>query len=585
MLYFGCIGNFQTGENKVNSIYNREAINRIASEDRLDKMIVLASPGIWFSVIGAFLIVGVLLIWGFYGKLPTSVDTSGIYMNSDGTLEVQAKYDGFILNVAVAEGDTVQEGDLIATLGTEDEIFQLRQMDTRIQYVETMTFESEYDIVTTDTQEMAQIKLKYKDSGQDLDNKKAELELKKEKLDDAAADVKSKENIMLGYKEDYYATLNVSDEQTQVKYNEANSDYDSLFNLYEQAKNTYISSKEHYYSARDNFDEKYKDYDPTQHTEEENDIYYAAMEDVEHARSESADYEEFMKQQEEKLNTANTNLDKARKEYLEYLNAQSGIQASNTVASTEYAEALTNYNTAKQQYKALNDEVDDLQLQVLISEGEKEDSLENSKTQFLNAKSAKLIDLRAQRDSILNSAGKGEIRSSISGKIYDMNLYTGLAVQKGSKVASLLVGNLKDEEVVCYVLLTDVKKLRKGMNVYIYPSTVKKEEYGHMIGTVTEISSHVESEEDMKIQLGSDSLVADFSKKGPVVEVRCSLEKDTSTVSGFKWSSNRGKTVPLESGTVISAKVITENKRPIDLFIPYLREKVNFEIDTEENGG
>ncbi len=566
----------------MNRAYNKEAINRIASEDRLDKMIVLASPGIWFSVIGAFLIVGALLIWGFNGQLPTTVDAKGIYMNSDGTLDIYAKGDGFILNVFAEEGDEIKEGDLIATIGTEDEIFQLKQIDTRIQYVENMTFESEYDIVVSDTQEMAQIKLQRKNAGQDLDSKRAELELKQEKLNDAAADVRQKEDIMLGYKEKYFATLNVSDEQTQLKYTEANDDYDTHFNLYEQAKNTYISAKEHYYATRDEFDEKYADYDITEHTDEENDAYYAAMEEVTSTRAEAADYEEFMKQEEEKLNSANNTLDKARKEYLEYLNAQSGVQATNTMASTEYAEALTNYNNAKSFYKTLNDEVDELRLQVLLGEGEKEGDSEDYRQQFENTKSAKLIDLRAQRDSILNSAGKGDIRSEVSGKIYDMNLYTGLAVAKGSRVASLLVGNLKDSEVICYVPLTDVKKIRTGMNVFIYPSTVKKEEYGHINGLVTEISNHVETEDDMELQLGSKSLVADFSKEGPVVEMRCSLNKDAGTVSGFEWSTQKGAMVPLEAGTVTGLKVITENKRPIDLFVPYLIKKANFEIEQDE---
>jgi len=566
----------------LNRIYNKEAINRIASEDRLDKMIVLASPGIWFSIIGSFLIIGALLIWGFNGAVPTTVDANGIFTHKEGTMDIYAKQDGFVLSVYAREGDEVAEGDLIASLGTEDEMFELRQMDTRIQYVENMTLESEMDIVSPDTEEMAQLKISYNNSGQDAVNKKAELELKQEKLDNLAQEVRDKEETMLTFKEQYFATLNVVDDQNQLKYNEANSDYDTHFSEYEQAKNTYISSKEHYYQIEENFNEKYADYDSTEHTDEENDAFYAAMADVESARSEAADYEEFMKREEAKLNEANDKLNKARKEYLEYINAQSGVAASNTVASTEYTEALNDYNTAKNQYKSLMDEVDDLRLQVIMSEGSKEDDSEKYKQQFQNAKSAKLIDLRAQRDSILNSASKGEIRSQVNGRIYDMNLYTGLAVAKGSVMASLLAGNDSESDLVCYVPLADVRRIKKGMDIYVYPSTVKKEEYGHIIGTVSDVSNHVETDEDMKTQLGADSVVADFSKKGPVVAVKCSLKEDGSTVSGYEWSSEKGADVPLETNTIMYVTFITENKKPINLLIPYLREKLDFKADSEE---
>lgn len=567
----------------MNKIYNREAINKIASEDHLDKMIVLATPGVWVSIIGAFIIILSLFIWGFFGTLPTKVDANGIFTNSDGTYEIFSKNDGFVLKNAAKEGEHIGEGDLIATLGTEDEIFELEQMDTRIQYVEAMTFDSEYDIVTSDTSEMSQIKLQAKDNDKDLESKRAELELKKEKLAGAAYEVKKKEDLMLKYKEQYYATLSITDEQPQIRYTEANNEYDTQFNLYENAKNTYITAKESYYSVRDEFDHKYENYDPTAHTDEENGAYYSEMGDVESARSKAADYESLMKDAEERLNNANRNLESARSDYLSHLNEQAGMQASNTMASTEYTEVLTAYNTAKTQYKSLSDEVDELQLQVLLSEGDTEGDSQNNRQKFENVKSAKLLDLKAQRDSILNRADKGEIRSSVEGILHDCSLYPGQAVMKGNRVAVVLAGDIDDSEIISYIPLTDVKKVRKGMKVYVYPSTVKKEEYGHILGEITSIEPHVESREEMEKQLGSDSLVTDFSKKGSVVKVRCKLERDAGTRSGYKWSSKRGTSIPLESDTIVSMTVITESKSPIDLLIPYLRDKMNFEIDEDNN--
>ena len=104
-----------------------------------------------------------------------------------------------------------------------------------------------------------------------------------------------------------------------------------------------------------------------------------------------------------------------------------------------------------------------------------------------------------------------------------------------------------------------------------------------MEGYVTSVSGHVASNDDMLKQLGSESLVSDFSSKGPVVEVRCALKRDPETVSGYKWSSIRGNEIELDSGTTVTAQIITEEKSPLDLFIPYLREKFDMEIEEAEH--
>ena len=562
---------------------NKDEINRLVSEDRLDKMIVLASPATWISIVGAFIVIGALLLWGFLGKLPTSVEARGIFMNSSGTVEVFSQKDGFVLNVAVKEGEEIHKDDLIVTLGTEDEMFQLRQLDNRIQYVEAMTFDSEYDIVSADTREMANIKLQSKAADKDYETQKAELELRKEKLQRLANDINDKENAMLRYKEGYYASLNITDEQAQLRYNEANSDYSQLYTLYEQARNTYISAKENYYSLRDSFDAKYASYDPSEHSEEENAAWDTEKANVENARVQADDYEVLMNQAADRLNDANRTLERTRTEYLEYLNALSGTQAENIMASTEYNEALSDYNTAKAQYQSLSDEIDNLQQAVLLAEGQSKDDAQNYEAQFNNLKSSVLLDLQAQRDRIFNSASLGDVRSASDGRVYSISLYPGQAVARGGKVATLLASeNEDDNQAIFYVRVDDIKKVRIGMKAYVYPSTVKKEEYGHMEGVVTKISGHVASNDDMLKQLGSESLVTDFSSKGPVVEVRCALKKDPDTASGYAWSSDRGKDIALESGTTVTAQIITEEKSPLDLFIPYLREKFDMEIEEAE---
>lgn len=565
-------------------VYNKEALNRIASQDRLDRMIVLVSPATWVSIVGAFIIIGVLLIWGFKGKLPTSVDVQGIYTNTDGSTKVYSKYEGFVMDLYAKPGDIVEEDQIIATLSTEAEYFELQQLDERIQYVENMTFDSEMDVVTSDTQEMADIKLKSKTSDQTAEQTKALLELKKEMLATAKDKVEEKEELVKKYKEEYFATLNISDEKAHLAYSEANDDYDTLYNRYEAAKNTYINSKEVYYSKRENFDAKYAEYDPDEHSDEENMVYDAALADVESARTETADREYFMKEQEKLVIEANDKLASARKEYLEYINKTSGDQANNTIASTEYSEVLQDYYTAKNSYKALSDEIDQLELQAVLDEGSAEVQAENYVTEFDNKKSAVLTSLNAQRDAKLNEMERHEVRASASGEVYSVNIEKGKLVPKGSEALTLLSGDLALDTVICYVKLSDAKKLKEGMLSYICPSTVRKQEYGHIEGKVSYVDEYVATRQEIEYQLGSDSLMETFAKDGPVVMVKCEMTEDDSFASGYHWSSDRGRNIQLTSGTLVSATIITEEKRPIDLLIPYIKEKLDFDGDEEVSG-
>ncbi len=70
-----------------------------------------------------------------------------------------------------------------------------------------------------------------------------------------------------------------------------------------------------------------------------------------------------------------------------------------------------------------------------------------------------------------------------------------------------------------------------------------------------------------------------FMQNGPVVEVRCELKTDPSTVSGYYWSSNKGAAVSVDSGTMVEASVVISEKPPISLLIPFLKEKLTIKAD------
>ena len=95
-----------------------------------------------------------------------------------------------------------------------------------------------------------------------------------------------------------------------------------------------------------------------------------------------------------------------------------------------------------------------------------------------------------------------------------------------------------------------------------------------MEAVVVGVDSYVTNVSDMKAQLGSDSLVSSFSASGPVIAVTCELKEDSSTASGYYWSSKKGADVVLTEDTMVSADIITAEKKPITLLLPFLKDKL-----------
>ena len=71
--------------------------------------------------------------------------------------------------------------------------------------------------------------------------------------------------------------------------------------------------------------------------------------------------------------------------------------------------------------------------------------------------------------------------------------------------------------------------------------------------------------------LQNENLVRDLSKGGTPILVMANLFPDPKTPSGFKWSSGLGPPIKIQSGTLCSADVVIDTRRPIDLVLPFLR--------------
>lgn len=162
--------------------------------------------------------------------------------------------------------------------------------------------------------------------------------------------------------------------------------------------------------------------------------------------------------------------------------------------------------------------------------------------------------------------------SPLSGHVTEVKATPGTVVAPGKAILSIESGG-KGLELVLYVPPEQGKKIVPGMRVGIEPATIKKEEYGTLIGSVLAVSDFPVSPEGMTAVLQNAQLVRRFAARGAPYAVRVALLSDAGTPSGYAWSSGAGPPVGLSSGTTASAEVTVRTQAPVSLLLPLLRER------------
>jgi HlyD family secretion protein len=196
--------------------------------------------------------------------------------------------------------------------------------------------------------------------------------------------------------------------------------------------------------------------------------------------------------------------------------------------------------------------------------------------QQLEARQATLRDLEIQiRELSAQLKENVNVLSPFSGRVLEVLTDRGGVVTPGTPVLSVEVLS-EDLMAVLFVPASAGKKVQRGMAVQVSPSTVKREEYGSMLGRVAWVAEFPSSARGMTRLLGNEALVTRLMIEGPPIQVNVALTRNPATPTGYSWSSSRGPSLKISSGTLAAGDVVVQKDRPIALVIPTLREKLGF---------
>jgi hypothetical protein len=100
----------------IRPIFRKEALERLASPDQLDRLLPLTSPRSWLALGGLGLLLLALLAWSVFGAIDTAVEGYGILLRRGGIRSVDAPATGVVSQFLVRAGEAVAEGQELAVL-------------------------------------------------------------------------------------------------------------------------------------------------------------------------------------------------------------------------------------------------------------------------------------------------------------------------------------------------------------------------------------------------------------------------------------------------------------------------------------
>lgn len=104
------------GKGKIEGMFRQEALERLRSPDRLDKLFSPTTPVSWMALASVMLLVLAVLIWSFFGVIANKVSGVGLIMDTAGVINVTHGTGGRLAEMKVKPGDRVKKGQVIAII-------------------------------------------------------------------------------------------------------------------------------------------------------------------------------------------------------------------------------------------------------------------------------------------------------------------------------------------------------------------------------------------------------------------------------------------------------------------------------------
>ncbi|MBQ9376550.1 MAG: hypothetical protein IJU05_01935 [Schwartzia sp.] len=91
-------------------IFNRAALDKLRSPEKLDTMIRITGPVGWMGLVSIVVLCFAIVLWSFYGSFTEKAEGKGLILDSAGLVNITHTAGGKITGLYVQTGDYVHKG-------------------------------------------------------------------------------------------------------------------------------------------------------------------------------------------------------------------------------------------------------------------------------------------------------------------------------------------------------------------------------------------------------------------------------------------------------------------------------------------
>lgn len=234
----------------------------------------------------------------------------------------------------------------------------------------------------------------------------------------------------------------------------------------------------------------------------------------------------------------------------------------------QYLDTLNEINDVQDSLAEVAVEENQMDLDILDAETERNRELLNLDLEIQTAE--------RKVQTLLNDLERtSRVVSPYSGQVVEVKVNVGEILSNGQALFSILPKGQIDRPGsllgILFVPPGDGKQVTPGMEVQIVPSTVKREEYGYLQGEVRAVAELPATTEGIMRVLKNQQLVTQLTGEGAPFEIQVALAQDSTTPSGYRWSSSEGPDQRLAGGTLFEGQVVVKHEPLISLILPGIK--------------
>lgn len=105
------------GDRFMSKLYRKSALEKLASPEQLDRMVVIVSPSVWLAIIAGVILLVTSIAWGLTGSVPVLVSCDGEFYSDVGEIEsIYSEVNGFVRECSVQSGENVKENETLVVV-------------------------------------------------------------------------------------------------------------------------------------------------------------------------------------------------------------------------------------------------------------------------------------------------------------------------------------------------------------------------------------------------------------------------------------------------------------------------------------